>query len=139
VLVGRADDRCDVAEGRRCAEDPLANERVLPDELPLALVELASLLEDLVGDGQLPEVVEPGGPGESVELVAAEAESPTRLQGQGRDAVEVLLQRGVAEGKRLAERLQRPVALGAARVLLRVQPLVRDVQRTARAKSMRAL
>jgi len=36
--VRRANDRGDVPEGRRGAQDPLADERVLADERPLALV-----------------------------------------------------------------------------------------------------
>ena len=55
---------------RRRAEDAFADERVLADEGPLALVERPGLLEDLVGHRELPEIVQLCCPRELFELVA---------------------------------------------------------------------
>src|SRR5262245_61202495 len=71
VLVARADDSGDAAQGGMGAEDPLADDRVLSDERPLALVERPRLVQELVRDGEHAEIVELRSTFEIFELVAA--------------------------------------------------------------------
>ena len=56
--MGRADDPAHLVQGRRGVEDPLPDQRVLPDEGQLVLVERLGLREDAVGDRELADVVE---------------------------------------------------------------------------------
>jgi hypothetical protein len=51
-------DRRGVAQRARLLEHDLADLRVLGDDAPLGLVELARLREDLVGDRELAQVME---------------------------------------------------------------------------------
>ena len=57
-LVGGADDGRDAVERGRGAQDPLADQRVLADEGPLAVVERPGLVQDLVRHRELAQVVE---------------------------------------------------------------------------------
>ena len=58
ALVRGADDVADPAQRRGGGEDALADERVLADECPFVLGERARLAQDLVGHGDLADVVE---------------------------------------------------------------------------------
>jgi len=60
VLVARADELGDVAQGGGALQDPLADERVAAHELPLERVERSTLVEDPVRDRELADVVEQG-------------------------------------------------------------------------------
>ena len=48
----------DVAEARQRLQDPLADDRVLAHQVPLGVVERPGLVQDRVGDADLPDVVE---------------------------------------------------------------------------------
>ena len=58
ALVLVADGGRDVAEPRQRAQDALADDRVLAHELPLVVVELAGLVQHVVGDADLADVVQ---------------------------------------------------------------------------------
>ena len=105
---------------------------MLPDERPLALVERAGLVEDLVGHGELAEVVELRGALQLLELVAPEPEHLPDLDRECADAGDLRLDVGLSDGQRLEQRRDRAAALAAPRVLLRVQALVGDLERAAR-------
>ena len=111
VLVARAHDAGDAAEGGRGAKDPLADDRVLADELPLALVERAGLVEDLVRDGELAEVVQLGRPLELLELVAAEPQHRPTSAASDTDVGALRLELRLSDGERGEERRHRPLAL----------------------------
>ncbi|CAN5140308.1 hypothetical protein BH20ACT13_BH20ACT13_08120 [soil metagenome] len=128
--MGRAHDGRDVPESGRSAEDALADEWVLAYERPLALVERARFVQDLVRDGELAEVVELCGAQELVELLPAQPELETRLDRQRSHAVQ--MQIGLAKRERLEQRVRRAIRLHPPPVLLGVQPLVSQMQRVAR-------
>ena len=69
---------CGTAKSREDAADPLqhplALDRVLAHHLPLGVVERAFLVDDLVGDGDLADVVEEGGELDVAALLVAETE-----------------------------------------------------------------
>ena len=60
-LVARAHEARDVGERGRGVQNPLADQRVTADEGPLVVGERAGLLEDRVGDGHLPDLVQRAG------------------------------------------------------------------------------
>jgi len=105
---------------------------MLTDELPLALVEWARLVEDLVRHGELADVVELRCSGELVELVAPQSEHRACLHRERRNAFRVNLESRLAFGEPVQEGVQCPVCLATSRVLLGVESLVREAERIAR-------
>jgi hypothetical protein len=110
---------------------------VLADELPLALVERLGLVEDLLGNRELAEIVEPCGSEELVEVWAGEAEPHADGDRELAHAVEVREQVGLADRKALEKAAHGRVALQPAMVLLRVETLVRDRERAAHVAGLR--
>ena len=104
VLVARADERRDALEGERGQEDALADDGVLPDELPLALVERAGLVEDLVRHGELPEIVQLRRTVELVELGAMEAQPAPDVDREAGDVLDVRLEVGLSGVVRASRR-----------------------------------
>ena len=69
------------ARSRPCpdrAEDPLADHGVLAHHLPLAVVERAGLVQDLVGDPDLADVVQQRGGADALDLARRRAPGPRR-------------------------------------------------------------
>ena len=120
-----ADDPADGAEGRRGADDALADNGVLSDERPVALVERAGLVKDLVGDRDLADVVEHRRALELIHRVLVQAQCVPDGDGKVRDAVRVGVKLRLAFVERLQEDLMRLVAGRAPAAFLDVQPLVR--------------
>src|SRR6186997_1329094 len=97
VLVARANDARHAAERRGCAQDALADDGVLADEPPFALVERAGFVEDLVGNRELAEVVELSGALELLELVPAEAERGADVERERSDVGALRLELWLSE------------------------------------------
>ena len=115
ALVARADDRHDPGESLDRGEDPLADDRVSPHQLPLLVVERRGLVEDRLGDPDLADVVEQRSELDRLEEVVAEAEPARHLDGEVRDLLRVHARVAVLRLERARERGQR----------LAVQPLHR--------------
>ena len=75
ALVLVADDPRDRAHAGDRAQDPLADHGVLAHDLPLARVERAGLVEDLVGDPDLADVVKERGRADVLDLVLVERQA----------------------------------------------------------------
>ena len=71
-------------------DDSLAQDRVLSHELPLVVVEGGRLVQDGVGDRDLPDVVQLRGAAEGGELSGGQAEVLAHCRSQGLDGVPVL-------------------------------------------------
>ena len=89
-------------------------------------------MEDLIRHGELAEVVELRSPLELLELVAPETQHLPDLDRERAHARDLHLDVGLSDGQRLEQRRDRALALTAARVLLRVEALVGDLERPAR-------
>ena len=123
--MARPDELPDLGERRRGGDDPLPDERVLADEHPLVVVERAGLGQDRVGDRHLAEVVQLARLPEHVELVPGEAQTLADGGDEIADAVQMVVQLGLA----LVERLEQCVGClagggAAAGRLARVEALV---------------
>ena len=68
ALVMVEDDRDSVLQGGGLLEDDLADPRMLDDRSPLRRRESGRLVEDLLGNGDLADVVEQGGDSDPVDL-----------------------------------------------------------------------
>ena len=117
----------DGAEAVVGRDDPLADQRVLADELPLLVVERSGFGEQGLGQGELADVVQLGGDPEGFRVRTAEAgcggESACVLGDPGGVPSELV----VALGERLQER---PAAseIAEAGSLLGVHPAVRELE-----------
>ncbi len=69
------DDRHGVLEGGGLLEDDLADPRMLDDRSPLRRTESGRLVEDLLGNGDLADVVEEGGDPDPVDLGIGQVEA----------------------------------------------------------------
>ena len=122
--LGHRDER-----GRR-AQDPLADDGVLVDERPLALVERARLVQDRVRDRHLSDVVQLRGANRLVELLGQQLQALADPARQLSDGRHVLAQLGVSLAQRLQQDVARlPAGGGSALLLLRVHALVGDLER----------
>src|SRR5205085_10786875 len=88
-LVAGADGRSGAAEGGCAGEDPLPDQLVPADELPLLVVERAGLGENGVGDRELADVVQFGREPQLLEPVVVEAELTADRGRERRDAGQV--------------------------------------------------
>ena len=95
VLVRRADDGRDWAQGWGGEQDALAQDCVLAHELPLRLVERARLVQDRVGDAHLADVVQFGGAHDLLEALAADAEAPGDCDRARGDPARVIFEVGL--------------------------------------------
>ena len=100
AFVRRPDDRPDTAKRRRPAEDPLADERVLLDELPLLVRERPRLLQDGVRNRELSHIVQLRSEAELLELVALDPEPTADGHRESRDALDVRAQARLPLGQR---------------------------------------
>src|SRR6185437_8035243 len=94
------------------------------DELPLALVELAGLPEDLVRHRDLAEVVQLRRARELLELVGGQGEPLPDVERESGDTLEVRMQRRLLGRERLDERIHALARAASASLLLGVEPLV---------------
>ena len=130
ALVARADDRADRLQGGRGAEDALADDRVAAHELPLGVVQRPRLVQDRIGDGHLPDVVQLSGAGQLVEVLGCQVELAADRLGHLGHVVQVDVQLGLALAEGAQEHVARLAAGGgAATVLLRVHAPVRNLER----------
>ena len=98
------DDRHGVLDRRRLLEDDLADPGVLDDRLPLLRREGRRLLEDLLGQGQLADVVEQGREPQPVELRVGQPEAAPEQDGERGDPGRRLAPVVGVGGERLDER-----------------------------------
>ena len=115
ALVVVEHDRHRVLDRRRLLQDDLADAGMLDDRLPLLRGEGGRLLEDLLGEGELPDVVEEGRDPQPVEVGVGQAESATEEDGKGRDQRRRLAAVGRVGDERLDEGLLRGRSGRAAR------------------------
>src|SRR5581483_7985786 len=129
ALVGGAHQAGDRSHRREGADDPLPDQRVRSHQLPLDLVERCRLAEDLLGDRDLSDVVEPGRATEDVDLLRVEPQLAADRHGEPRDALVMVRQLGLAVAK---DRDQELVGLAidatAALGLLRVHAPIGEPQ-----------
>ena len=125
-LVARANELADLRQRGSRRDDPLADERVLADELPLVGVERVGLGENRIRDRDLAEVVQLAGLAEEVELLDGESEPLADARGEITDAVQMVVKLGLALVQSLEERIGGLAAGGApAARLARIEQLIR--------------
>ena len=135
--MAQAHEPRDRGQGGRRGEDALADQRVLAHQPPLDVVERARLVQDVVGHGDLADVVQLRGAGEHVELLGVEPELAPGPRRQLGDVGHVAPQFRLALGQHLHQHVARlPAAGRAARVLVRVHALVGQLQRRLRARGL---
>ncbi len=105
ALVGGADDRPDRGEELDRPDDPLADDRVLLDLVPLLVGQRAGLVEGPARDGELADVVEGGGVAEHPQLLGVHPEPAADGSGVVDDRARVLGRVGVLRLERRRERL----------------------------------
>ena len=103
ALVVVADGVGPGAEPGADGDELAADERVLPERLPLLVGGLAGLVEDLGCDRELADVVEEGGPVEPVEVGLGELEPLADHHGVGADALGVAARDAVVAVERGGE------------------------------------
>ncbi len=117
ALVVVEHHRDGLAQARRLLQDDLADAGMLADRLPLLVAERGGLVEDLVGDGDLAEIVEERRDADALDLLAGEAHLEGDACRQRRDhvgrAAAVVRLRRQDRCERLRRRVARPTPEGS--------------------------
>src|SRR6185295_13568386 len=132
ALVGGANQTGHRGERRGRAQNPLTDQRVLSDQLPLDLVERLRLAQDFVGNRDLAEVVELGRAPEHVDLLRIHAQLAAHRDGDAGHVLLVIRWLELAVAQDADQQVMGPgFEAAGANALLLVHAAVGDPQRLA--------